>query len=48
VKVLRPNRLTQNDLRESPRMLRWVTLSRRHVVLRALYHSEHLRLLRLM
>jgi hypothetical protein len=32
----------------SPRMLRWATLSRRHLVLRALYHSEHLRLLRLL
>ena len=27
----------------SPRMLRWATLSRRDLVLRALYHSEHLR-----
>src|SRR5882757_6555816 len=26
----------------SPRMLRWATLSRRDLVLRALYHSEHL------
>jgi hypothetical protein len=32
----------------SPRMLRWATLNRRNLVLRALYHSEHLRLLRLL